>query len=140
MHLLLDKGADPKLVGKDNQSALIVAAGVNYNDHIRGTEEEALEAVKLCVSLGLDVNAATIKARPRCNGPPTAVPIPSQVPDRKGANVNARNKRGFTALDLAMGKGGYNGALGPVHEAIATMIRQAGGEPGQEIKETAKAE
>jgi hypothetical protein len=58
----------------------------------------------------------------------------------KGANVNARNKRGFTALDLAMGKGGYNGALGPVHDTLATMIRQAGGEPGQEIKETAKAE
>jgi hypothetical protein len=31
----------------------------------------------------------------------------------KGANVNARNKRGFTPLDLAMGKGGYNAAPGP---------------------------
>ena len=58
----------------------------------------------------------------------------------KGANVNAHNKRGFTPLDIAMGKGGYNGALGPVHDSIAAMLRQAGGEPGQEIKETAKAE
>ena len=54
--------------------------------------------------------------------------------------MNARNKRGFTPLDLAMGKGGYNGAAGPVHDASAAIIRQAGGEPGQEIKETAKAE
>jgi hypothetical protein len=54
--------------------------------------------------------------------------------------VNARNKRGFTALDLAMGKGGYNGAPGPVHDTSAAIIRQTGGEPGQEIKETAKAE
>jgi hypothetical protein len=54
--------------------------------------------------------------------------------------VNAHNKRGFTALDVAMGKGGCNGSLGPVHDDIATMIRQAGGQPGQEIKETAKGE
>ncbi len=68
MHLLLDKGADPKLVGKDNQTALMVASGVAYNDHIRGTEAEALEAVKLCVSLGLDVNAATDKGETALHG------------------------------------------------------------------------
>jgi len=57
----------------------------------------------------------------------------------QGANVKARNKRGFTALDLAMGKGGYNGGPGPVHETTAAIIREAGGENGQEVKETAKA-
>ncbi len=141
MHLLLDKGADPKLVGKDNQTALMVAAGVNYNDHIRGTEEEALEAVKICVSLGLDVNAATDKGETALHGAAKrgADSITKYLVE-KGANVNARNKRGFTPLDLAMGKGGYNGAPGPVHEASAAIIRQAGGEPGQEIKEVAKEE
>ncbi|MGA2880324.1 MAG: ankyrin repeat domain-containing protein [Bryobacteraceae bacterium] len=141
MHYLLDKGADPKLVGKDNQTALLVAAGVDYNDHIRGTEPEALEAVKLCVSLGLDVNLATDKGETALHGAAHrgADSIAKYLVE-KGANVNARNKRGFTPLDLAMGKGGYNGAPGPVHEAIAAIIRQAGGEPGQEIKETAKAE
>jgi hypothetical protein len=39
-----------------------------------------------------------------------------------------------------MGKGGYAGGPGPVHDTTATLIHQAGGEPGQEIKETAKAE
>ena len=141
MHLLLDKGADPKLVGKDNQTALIVAAGVNYTDHIKGTEAEALEAVKICVSLGLDVNAATDKGETALHGAAKrgADSIAKYLVE-KGANVNARNKRGFTPLDLAMGKSGYNGAPGPVHEASAAIIRQAGGEPGQEIKETAKAE
>jgi ankyrin repeat protein len=141
MHLLLDKGADPKLVGKDNQTALMVASGVAWNDHIRGTEEEALEAVKLCVSLGLDVNAATDKGETALHGAAHrgADSITKVLVD-KGANVNARNKRGFTALDLAMGKGGYAGGPGPVHETTAAIIRQAGGEPGQEIKETAKAE
>jgi ankyrin repeat protein len=141
MRLLLDKGADPKLVGKDNQTALMVAAGVNYNDHIRGTEAEALEAVQLCVSLGLDVNAATDKGETALHGAAhRGADSITKFLVEKGANVNARNKRGFTALDLAMGKGGYNGAPGPVHDASAAIIRQAGGEPGQEIKETAKAE
>jgi hypothetical protein len=45
--LLIDRDTDPKLVGKDNRTALMVAAGVAYNDHIKGTEAEALEAVKL---------------------------------------------------------------------------------------------
>jgi hypothetical protein len=57
----------------------------------------------------------------------------------KGANVSARNKRGFTPLDLAQGKGGYNGGPGPVHDTTAVIIQQAGGGNGQEIKETAKA-
>ena len=141
MHFLVDKGADPKLVGKDNQTALMVAAGVAWTDHIKGTEAEALEAVKLCVSLGLDVNAATDKGETALHGAAHrgADTIAKYLIDN-GANVKARNKRGFTALDLAMGKGGYAGGPGPVHETTATLIRQAGGEPGQEIKETAKAE
>lgn len=142
MHLLLDKGADAKLVGKDNQTALLVASGVAWTDHIRGTGEEALEAVKLCVSLGLDVNAATEKGETALHG--AALRGADSVAKylmEKGANVNAHNKRGFTPLDLAMGKGGgYNGAVGQVHDTLAAMLRQAGGEPGQEIKETAKAE
>jgi uncharacterized protein len=140
MHYLLDHGADPKLVGKDNQTALMVAAGVAWNDHIRGTEAEALEAVKLCVSLGIDVNAATDKGETALHGAAQrgADSIAKYLIE-KGANVSARNKRGFTPLDLAMGKGGYNGGLGPVHDTTAVIIKQAGGEPGQEIKETAKA-
>ncbi|MGP0074328.1 MAG: ankyrin repeat domain-containing protein [Bryobacteraceae bacterium] len=141
MHLLLDKGADPKLVGKDNQTALMVAAGVAWNDHIRGTEAEALEAVKLCVSLGMDVNAATDKGETALHGAAhRGADSIAQYLVEKGANASARNKRGFTPLDLALGKGGYNGGLGPVHDTTAAIIKQAGGEPGQEIKETAKAE
>ena len=141
MHYLLDKGADPKLVGKDNQTALMVAAGVAWNDHIRGTEAEALEAVKLCASLGLDINAATDKGETALHGAAQrGADAITKFLVEKGANVNARNKRGFTPLDLAMGKGGYNGAPGPVHEASAAILKQAGGENGQEIKETAKAE
>ena len=44
MRLLLDKGADPKLMTKDGNNALMIAAGVGYRDkNTRGTEAEALE-------------------------------------------------------------------------------------------------
>ncbi len=141
MHYLLDHGADPKLVGKDNQTALMVASGVAWTDHIKGTEPEALEAVKLCISLGLDVNAATDKGETALHGAAhRGSDLIAKYLIDNGANVKARNKRGFTALDLAMGKGGYNGGPGPVHETTAAIIRQAGGENGQEVKETAKVE
>ncbi len=141
MHYLLDHGADPKLVGKDNQTALMAASGVAWNDHIKGTEAEALEAVKLCVSLGLDVNAATDKGETALHGAAhRGSDLIAKYLIDHGANVKARNKRGFTALDLAMGKGGYNGGPGPVHETTAAIIKQAGGENGQEVKETAKVE
>ncbi|HTW65669.1 MAG TPA: ankyrin repeat domain-containing protein [Bryobacteraceae bacterium] len=141
MHYLLDHGANAKLAGKDNQTALMVAAGVGWNDHIRGSDAEALEAVQLCASLGIDVNAATDKGETALLGAAHRGSDPiTKFLIGKGANVNARNKRGFTALDLAMGKGGYAGGLGPVHETTAAIIKQAGGEPGQEIKETAKVQ
>ncbi|HTR37040.1 MAG TPA: ankyrin repeat domain-containing protein [Bryobacteraceae bacterium] len=140
MHYLLDHGADPKLANKDGLTALMVAAGIGWDDHIRGTEAEALAAVKLCSDLGLSVNGATDKGETALHGAAhrgsdSIVKFLAE----KGGNLNARNKKGFTPLDLAMGKGGYAGGLGPVHETTASLIKTLGGTPGQEVKETAKA-
>ncbi len=56
MRLLLEKGADPKLTPKDGNTALMFAAGVGYRDkNTRGTEAEALEAVKVALDAGLDL-------------------------------------------------------------------------------------
>jgi len=141
MHYLLDHGADPKLANKDGLTALMAAAGIGWDDHIRGTEAEALAAVKLCSELGLDVNTATDKGETALHGAAHrgADTIVKFLAD-KGGNLNARNKKGFTPLDLAMGKGGYAGGLGPVHDTTAALITQLGGTHGEEIKETAKAE
>jgi len=141
MHYLLDHGADPKLANKDGLTALMAAAGIGWDDHIRGTEAEALAAVKLCSELGLEVNTATDKGETALHGAAHrgADTIVKFLAD-KGGNLNARNKKGFTPLDLAMGKGGYAGGLGPVHDTTAALITQLGGTHGEEIKETAKAE
>ena len=56
MQLLLEKGADPLIVQKNQTTALIVAAGIgwkdggdNLNTLDRGTQADAIEALKLCL-------------------------------------------------------------------------------------------
>jgi ankyrin repeat protein len=141
MKLLLDHGADPKLANKDGVTALSVAAGLGYTDSNRGTEPQALEAVKLCVSLGLDVNAPTDKGETPLHGASRrgANTIIQYLVDN-GAKINAGNKQGITPLDLAMGKGAPGGAPGLPKEQTMALIKQLGGTPGKEVKEIAKAE
>jgi ankyrin repeat protein len=58
--LLLDRGADPKVLSRDNESILSAAAGLAFiHGYHRGkSAEERLEVVKLFVTLGNDVNWA----------------------------------------------------------------------------------
>jgi ankyrin repeat protein len=60
MKLLLAHGADPHIVSKDNETTLMAAAGTGFiNGYQKGrSAAERLEAVKLLVQLGEDVNAA----------------------------------------------------------------------------------
>lgn len=59
MKLLLEHGADPKITANDGTSALMAAAGIGYwPAESPGTDAEALEAVRICIAQGLDVNAA----------------------------------------------------------------------------------
>lgn len=65
MRLLLEHGADPKVVTQNGNTALHAAAGVRWSDTTMstakalgfGVEEDSIEAIKLLISLGLDVNA-----------------------------------------------------------------------------------
>ena len=58
--LLLERGADPKILSRDNESMLSAAAGLAFiHGYHRGkSPEERLEVVKLLVKLGNDVNWA----------------------------------------------------------------------------------
>ncbi len=140
MKLLLDHGADPKLANKDGVTALSVAAGMGYTDANRGTEPQALEAVKLCVSLGLDVNAPTDKGETPMHGAARrgANSIIQYLYDN-GAKINPANKTGLTPYDLAMGKGGGAAARQPPKEATAALIQKLGGSAGQEVTTLASA-
>ena len=58
MRLLLDYGADPNIETEAGSTALMAAAGMNwvYQQTYTVSPEASLDAVKLCVKLGVDVN------------------------------------------------------------------------------------
>jgi ankyrin repeat protein len=59
MRLLLSKGADPRITTFNGTNALMAAAGVNWVVGQTFSESTSawLEAVKVCLDLGFDVNA-----------------------------------------------------------------------------------
>jgi ankyrin repeat protein len=59
LRLLLAKGADPKITTFNGTNALMAAAGVNWviAQTYADSPDSYLEAVKLCLELGFDVNA-----------------------------------------------------------------------------------
>jgi ankyrin repeat protein len=125
MRLLLAKGADPKLANQDGLTALLVAAGVGWADKVRGTDEQALEAVKLCVEQGLDVNAATDRGETALHGAALrgANAVIAYLVE-KGAKLDAKNKQGFTPLDTASGKGGLAGTTRDPKPATMALIKE----------------
>jgi uncharacterized protein len=141
MKLLLAKGADPKLANKDGLTALLVAAGVSWADKVRSTDEQALAAVKLCVELGLDVNAATDRGETALHG--AALRGANNVVTylvEKGAKLDAKNKQGYTALDVANGKGGLAGTTrDPKPATIALLQELMAKNPGPSAKVTEPA-
>jgi len=65
MKALLDKGADPKAVTANGDSALTAAAGIGWVDGVtyERSPAENLEAVKLLLDLGVDPNHANNEGR-----------------------------------------------------------------------------
>ena len=70
MKLLLAHGADPKIATKNGDTALMVAAGIGWVEGVTSetSEKQNLEAVKMCLDLGLDVNAADGDGRTALHG------------------------------------------------------------------------
>jgi ankyrin repeat protein len=58
MKLLLESGADPNIATEEGTTALMAAAGINWvvGQTYTESEEAILDAVKLCLALGADVN------------------------------------------------------------------------------------
>jgi len=135
MRLLLAKGADPRLMTKEGNTALMFAAGVGYRDkNTTGTENDALEALKVSLETGLDLNQANTKGETALHGAASrgADTIVRFLVEH-GAALNAKTSQGHTPLDIAMGKASL--AQLPVpHDSTVDLLRKLGALEGPAIK------
>ncbi|NNE37104.1 MAG: ankyrin repeat domain-containing protein, partial [Gammaproteobacteria bacterium] len=105
MRLLLSHGADPNLKTHDNVTALMGVAGVIREQAYTETQiENGLEAAKILVDLGADVNASSDIGRTALHGATQVLANPLiQYLAEQGADVDARDIYQQTPLSAAMG-------------------------------------
>jgi uncharacterized protein len=132
MKILLDGGADPFLTLPDRTNTLMIAAGQGYNG-VRGeairivvpTPEGAVEAVKLLLDRGMDIDAFNSAGNTALHGAVGRGDAVVKFLASRGATLNHRNKAGFMPLDLALGQGGGRGGRGGVvRDSTAALLRQ----------------
>jgi ankyrin len=130
MKRLLARGADPKIPTFGGTTALMAAAGVNWV--VDQTADEGatalLEAVQLCVDLGLDVNAINSMGLTAAHG---AANRGSDDILRflasKGARLDVKDKEGRTPLTWAEGVFLATHPARPKPSSIALLKQLTGG-------------
>ena len=110
MRVLLEAGADPLIPTADGTTPLMVASGLAIwnpgedGGSLTGQEAEVLEAVRICVELGNDVNAANYRGETALHGAAyRGVNIVVEYLMEQGATLDARTDEGWTALAIADG-------------------------------------
>jgi ankyrin repeat protein len=105
MRLLVDHGADPKIATKSGETPLMAAAGIGWAANWSVNAPFPLvDAVKYCVELGNDVNAADNRGYTALHG--AAYRGNNDMVNylvSKGAKVDVRSKAGDTVADMANG-------------------------------------
>lgn len=134
MRLLVKLGADPLIPNVDNTTPLMVAAGVGTRSpgEDAGTNAEVLEAVKVAVELGNDVNAIDKNGETAMHGAAyKQVPEAAQFLLDRGAKIdmfNRKNGHGWTALRIAEGvHRGMNLRASPETAAVIRKAMSAAG-------------
>jgi len=106
MRLLLQHGADPNIPTNSNTSALMAAAGVNWVVGQTYTESEAslIEALKLCIEKGGDVNAKNSMGLTAVMGAANrGSDDVLQFLVQQGAKLDVKDNEGRTPTDWAKG-------------------------------------
>jgi ankyrin repeat protein len=129
--LLLSRGANPKLATNAGVNALMMVAGVGTKEEDttgRGrTEAGIIECITLLADAGVDVNSTDTQGRTAAHG--AAMWGHTEVVTylhQRGARLDAKDKRGLTPLDAAMGLAGglgFDGKTGTAHQKTADAIK-----------------
>jgi ankyrin repeat protein len=103
MRLLLDAGANPRLEQKNGNTPVHLAASITVagNTYDRGTMQNALDAIALCLERGADINAVNAAGDTAVH---TALGSPAIITflAGHGARLDIRNKQGRTPLESAL--------------------------------------
>ena len=125
METLLALGADPFIVNIENDSPLMVAAGVGVysQGESPGAPEESADAVKMLLKLGAPVNDVDKSGETALHGPAwrgsnDAVKLLVDA----GARLDVRNNRGWLPLTIADGV--YYNARVMMNKHTATLLRE----------------
>ena len=139
MQLLAGLGADVSLTNEDDSTGLMVAAGLGTSSpgEDPGTEAEVLEAVRLALDLGLDIDAVDENGETAMHGAaykhlPRVVTLLAEA----GADIevwNRANRRGATPLGIAVGMHRGMNLLSSAEtaDAVRDALRAAGVTPDQ---------
>jgi ankyrin repeat protein len=125
MRLLLAAGADPSLKTRSNATAVMAAVGMNRTiGESAVTEDQALEAVRLLLELGVDAKAVASNGENALFGPAyRGWNKLTQLLIDQGANVNALSKAGITPWLAASGMGDRLGGVLFNHDTAALLVK-----------------
>jgi ankyrin repeat protein len=129
MKLLLELGANPSIANVENSTPLIVACGIHVGSdqatEAAGEEPEVLEAAKLLLKLGADVNAVDANGETAMHGAALKnLPKVVQFLADNGAKVEVWNKENnFGSTPLMLAQGYRPGNFKPSFDTIAAIER-----------------
>jgi ankyrin repeat protein len=133
MRELLKAGADPLLPNADKTTPLMAATGLGTSDPLEeaGTEDEALEATKMLLDLGADINAVDNKGDSAMHGAAYGnFPAIVKLLADRGADINIWKQgdaEGRTPLYIAEGyKAGRPQPSRPTIDAIQVLMAAVG--------------
>ena len=125
LKLLLELGANPTIPNRDQCTPLMAAAGIGTiaPGEEAGTEEEAIEVVKLLLPLGFDINQVDLNGETAMHGAAyKSLPGMVALLSEQGAKIgvwNRKNKYGWTPHLIA--EGHRQGNFKPSVETLAAI-------------------
>jgi ankyrin repeat protein len=125
MRLLKAHGADPAIPSDEGDTALMLAAGVGWAGNFsRNAPDSAFDAAKFCLDAGLNVNTQDVTGYTALmgaawRGDNDLVKLLAE----RGAKLDARTFRGWSATDMATGPYLRTTGATPHPDTVALLLR-----------------